>query len=276
MKTFLSLLVLVAALQRSQAQELFVFSEPASNMPAKSVSAKLSATYPNSKYNNYFKQRYMPEVMFGISKQVMVHVSGTFSDYYYYKIKSESAKLYAKWRFYSNDDVHKHFRLALFAEGSYSNSPFYYGDINLNGDNTGVQAGVIATQLVNRFAVSGTASVIRVFAETGEHSGHEDHSLKAISYSLSAGYLLFPYDYTNYRQPNLNIYMELLGMRGLGLKHYMLDLAPALQLIINSNLKINAGYRFQINGNMLRVGEKSWVFGVERTFLGAFSRKRNG
>lgn len=273
MKTFLSFILLVMCRQGLSAQELFVFSEPASNMPAKSVSAKVSAVYPNSKYNNYFKQRYMPEIMFGISKQVMVHVSATFSDYYYYKIKSESAKLYAKWRFYSNDDVHKHFRLAVFAEGSYSNSPFYYGDINLNGDNTGIQAGVIATQLVNKFAVSGTASVIRVFAETGEHTGHEDHSLKALTYSLSAGYLLFPREYTDYKQPNVNVYMEMIGMRGLGLKHYMLDLAPAVQLILNSNLKINAGYRFQVTGNMLRVGEKSWVFGIERTFLGAFQRK---
>ena len=44
--------------------------------------------------------------------------------------------------------------MAAFAEGSYSRSPFYYGDINLDGDNSGVQAGIIATQLVNKLAVS--------------------------------------------------------------------------------------------------------------------------
>ena len=249
------------------AQELFVFTEPASNMPAHSISAKLTGRSPISKYNNYFKQRYTPELMYGISKQIMVHVSSTFSDFYTPTVKWESWKLYTKWRFFSKDEVHRHFRLAVFGEGSLSKSPFYYGDINLDGDNSGIQGGFIATQLLNKLALSLTSSIIKVFAESGEHSGHADHALEALNYSLSAGYLLFPRSYTDYKQTNLNIYMEMIGMRGLDQKHFMLDLAPAMQLIINSNLKVNAGYRFQVRGDMLRVGEKSWVVGLERTFL---------
>src|SRR5688500_99748 len=85
----------------SSAQELYVFSEPASNMPAKSISVKLTARYPDSKYNDFFKQRYMPEVMVGVNKNLMVHLSGTFSDYYTINPAWESVKFYAKYRFLS-------------------------------------------------------------------------------------------------------------------------------------------------------------------------------
>jgi hypothetical protein len=261
-------------LQTARSQELYVFSEPASNMPSNSLSAKLTYRSPVSKYNNYYKQRYTPELMFGLSRKWMAHVSGTFSDFYSPTVRWESVKGYAKYRFYSDDDVHRHFRMAAFAEGSYSRSPFYYGDINLDGENSGVQAGLIATQLINKFAVSGTASVIKIFADEGEHAGHLGHSLKALYYSLSTGYLLFPRDYTSYKQANLNIYFETIGMKGFDAGDYMLDLAPALQLILNSNLKINMGARFQVLGNMLRVGETNYYLSMERTFLGALQHKK--
>ncbi len=224
-------------IQAIQSQELYVFSEPASNMPAHSISAKLSYRSPVSRDNNFYRQRYTPEIMLGLDKHWMVHISGTFSDFYSPAVRSESVKGYAKYRFYSNDDVHQHFRMAAFAEASYSRSPFYYGDINLDGDNSGVQAGLIATQLVNKLAVSGTASVIKVFAEESEHVAHLGHSRQALYYSLSAGYLLFPLNYSSYRQTNLNIYFETIGMKGFEGGDYMLDLAPALQLIFNSNFK---------------------------------------
>ena len=266
--------VLVLSLIQVSAQELYVFSEPASNMPTKSISAKLSFRSPVSRYNNYFKQRYTPEIMFGLSKKWMLHLSGTFSDFYWPVEKPESIKGYAKFRFYSDDDLHRHFRMAAFAEGSYSKSPFYYGDINVDGDNSGAQVGLIATQLVNKLAVSGTTSVIRVFANKDEHAGHLGHSITALYYSLSAGYLLVPKEYTDYKQVNVNLYFELLGMKGFEAGDYMLDAAPALQLIFNSNFKINAGVRLQVLGHMLRVGETNYSLGIERTFLGALKRKK--
>ena len=257
------------------AQELYVFSEPASNMPSKSISAKITARFPDSKYNDFFKQRYTPEVMFGVNKNLMVHVATTFSDFYYTpKVKWESVRGYAKWRFYSSDDVHQHFRMAAFVEGSYSESPFLYEDINLEGDNSGIQAGLIATQLVSKFAISATVSGIRVFAEQAEHVGHQGHSVSAVNYSLSAGYLLFPRNYTDYRQTNLNLYVEFLGMSTIDPGHTMIDIAPAIQLIFNSNTKLNFGARFQAKGEMLRVGENNYYISLERTFLNALKRKK--
>jgi hypothetical protein len=254
-------------------QELYVFTEPASNMPSNSLSAKLTYRSPVSKYNNEYRQRYTPEVMFGINKKWMLHVSSSLSDFYTPQLRWESVKTYAKYRFYSNDDVHRHFRMAAFAEAAYSRNPFYYGDTNLDGENSGMQAGVIATQLVNKLAVSGTASVIKVFAKSAEHAANPANSLKAFYYSLSAGYLLLPFNYSDYKQTNLNVYFETIGMKGLDKGDYMLDLAPALQLIFNSNFKVNLGARFQVTGNMVRVGEKNYFISMERTFLGALHRK---
>lgn len=256
------------------AQELYVFSEPASNMPAHSLSAKLTYRIPVSKKDNCYRQRYTPEIMFGLNKNWMVHVSSSFSDFYTPQLRWESVKTYAKYRFYSNDEVHKHFRMAAFAEGAYSRSPFYYGDINLDGDNSGVQAGLIATQLVNKLAVSGTASVIHVFADRYQHVHHQGHSVNALYYSLSAGYLLFPINYSDYKQTNVNFYVETIGMKGFDMGDYMLDVAPALQFIFNSNFKVNLGARLQVSGNMQRIGENNYFVSVERTFLGALRKRK--
>jgi hypothetical protein len=259
---------------RSGAQELYVFSEPASNMPSHSVSAKLTYRTPVSKYSNNYKQRFTPELMFGVNKNWMLHLAASFSDFYSSQLQWESVKTYAKYRFYSNDDVHRHFRMAAFAEASYSRSPFYYGDINLDGDNSGVQAGLIATQLLNKLALSASASLLKVFANRNLHVQQLDHSINAFYYSVSAGYLLFPLNYSDYKQTNLNIYFETIGMKGLDKADYMLDLAPALQLIFNSNFKINLGARLQVAGNMDRIGEKNYHISLERTFLGALKHRK--
>src|SRR5690348_3409565 len=155
MRAFLFTIILTIVLPLlAGAQELYVFSEPASNMPSRSVSFKLTARYPDSKFNNYFKQRYNPEVMFVLSKNWMLHIAGSLSDYYSVKVRPESIKTYLKYRFFSNDDVHKHFRMAAFTELAYSRNDFLYDEFSLDGDLSGLQLGVIATQLVNKLAVS--------------------------------------------------------------------------------------------------------------------------
>jgi hypothetical protein len=257
------------------AQELYVFSEPASNMPARSVSFKLTLRSPDSKYNSYFKQRYIPEIMIGINKNWMVHFTGGFSDYYSEKIQPESMRAYVKYRFLSNDDVHRHFRMAVFAEGSYSRYDHLYDEFTLDGDLSGIQTGLIATQLINRLAVSATAAYMRGFTETDGHSIHfEGPMLDMFNYSLSAGYLLLPRNYQSYKQTNLNLYLELLGSKGLGSPNmYLVDLAPAVQLIFNSTTKVNVGVKYQLKSNMVRVGERTYQFSIEHTILNAFKKK---
>lgn len=262
-----------------KAQELYVYSEPASNMPAHSLSAKISANYVGKrpKTGNRFMQRYIPEVMFGLNKSWMVHAGGTFADMHTPNFRWESVYLYAKYRFLSWDELHSHFRMAAFADVSYTRSPFHYDEVTLQGDKTGAQLGLIATQLWNKFALSGTVSHTQVLDESRNDKSVYIPSriYQVMNYSLSGGYLLLPFQYTDYRQTNLNLYAELLAQRSLDRKAYFVDLAPAIQLIFNSNAKLNLGYRFQLKGDMQRMTNDSWLISFERTFLNALKKKKS-
>ena len=277
MKPFFILIIFFCS-YKAKSQELYVFSEPASNMPAKSMSLKLGGMYGRGVHSNRILQRYMPEVMFGLSKNWMIHTSLSFSDMHQPKFIFESARLYAKWRFLSVDEIHKHFRLAAFGAATYSRNHLDHNEINLSGgDQNGIQAGLIATQLWNKLAVSGTASINEVLdKERKKNSSTGQYAFSSINYSLSAGYLVLPIEYTSYKQTNLNIYIEMLGSRNLKRPYdrYYIDLAPAMQLIFNSNGKLNLGYRFQLKGEIYRLMDKSFYISYEHTFLNALKKKR--
>jgi hypothetical protein len=256
------------------AQELFVFSEPASNMPAKSVSAKYTAKFVTVKmHETSLEQRHSPEIMFGINKNWMLHGAVSFSDMYSRQVRWESARVYAKYRFLSNDQVHRHFRMAAFGELSQSRNDLRYEEISFEGDQSGMQAGIIATQLWKKLALSSTISVLQVTSARPKINA-DDYSYQAFNYTLSAGFLVLPLEYTSYNQTNLNIYTELLGQQSLDKNRYYVDLAPALQLIFNSAYKLNIGYRFQLNSNMHRMAKNSFQVGLEAVFLNALKKNR--
>lgn len=258
-------------------QELYVFSEPASNVPAKSISVKLKDHFVSSDdIYGRFSQRVMPQVMVGINKKLMLRAGATFSNMHTPDFKYESVNFYAKYRFLSKDEIHKHFRMAVFADASTTKAPFHYDEITLMGDKSGVEAGLIATQLWHKLAVSATVSHIQVLDQSRKNKNViyiPARDYQAMNYSLSAGYLLFPKEYTSYKQMNLNLYTEILAQQTLDKKTHYIDIAPALQLIFNSNLKLNIGYRFQVSGTMQRMANNSWQISLERTFLNAFGSK---
>jgi hypothetical protein len=257
-------------------QELFIYTEPASNMPANSLSVKLSGNFMGAQsWHNRPMQRYTPEVMFGLNKKLMLHAGATFGDMHTSNFAWESVYLYSKYRFLSNDDIHKHFRMAAFADFSYSRVPFHNDEVSILGDKSGIQVGVIATQLWNKFALSGTVGHTQILDQSRKSKVIYVPSriYQSINYALSAGYLLIPKEYTDYKQLNINIYTEFLAQQSLDRSAYYADLAPALQFIFNSNTKLNVGYRFQIGGNMQRMAESSWLISLERTFLNALKRK---
>jgi hypothetical protein len=277
--TVKTVLLLVACLCAGflHAQELYPYSEPASNMPSHSLSAKLGAMYGRDAAAGKGMQRYTPEAMFGLSKKWMVHGGATFSDMYSNGLRGESVRLYTKYRFLSNDDVHQHFRMAAFALASYSRNKPRYNELNLGGDQSGIQAGVIATQLIHKLAVSGMASLTEVLHKERWQKELQDlHAWRAINYSLSAGYLLFPFSYTNYQQTNVNLYLELLGSRNLGwsAEKRFVDLAPSVQFIFSSTGKLNLGYRFQISGDVKRLANQSFMLSYEHIFLNALPKKK--
>jgi hypothetical protein len=274
-RVLLPFIILLSLSTRSQ--ELYVFSEPASNMPAHSISVKLTDHFvTNDNIYSRFYHRIMPQVMLGISKKLMVHLGGTISNMHTPDFRYESVSLYAKYRFLSKDEIHKHFRMAVFADASATKAPFHYDEITLMGDKSGVEAGLIATQLWHKFALSGTFSHTQVLDKSRKNKDViyvPSRLYQSVNYSLSGGYLLLPKEYTDYKQTNINIYTELLGEKSLDSKKYCIDLAPALQVIFNSNFKVNLGYRFQVSGNMSRMANNSWLVSFERTFLGALSKK---
>ena len=253
-----------------KAQELYVFSNPASNIPAKTVAAKLSAKTMRSYHNGEREWRLMPEVQIGLSKKLMLAAAASFSNMFFQDAMSfESARLYAKYRFYSHDDIHKHFRAAAFAAGSWSNNPLVYQELNLDGDNSGVQAGVVATQLINKFAISAGTSYIRQLEKNDKVFFGIPFSNEGIQYNVSMGYLLFPRSYTSYNQTNFNLYCEFLGMRNIDINRNYLDIAPALQLIFKSSTRLNVGARFELAGNAHRMATQSMFISLEHYFLNA-------
>ncbi|HEX5652753.1 MAG TPA: hypothetical protein VFX58_06755 [Chitinophagaceae bacterium] len=272
------LLFLILAVYRAGGQELYVYSEPASNMPAKSISTKLSAMYGRGVHSNRILQRYTPEIMFGINKNWMVHASAGFSDMHQPGFIFESARLYAKWRFWSVDELHKHFRMAAFGAATYSRNHLDHNEINLaGGEQGGLQAGLIATQLWDKLAVSGTVAINEVLAEERrEKISPDPYAFRSINYSVSAGYLLLPGNYTDYRQTNLNLYLELLGGRNLDwpAEKYYVDLAPSVQLIFNSTSKLNLGYRFELKSDIYRLMRNSVMISYEYIFLNALKKRK--
>lgn len=262
---------------KMQGQELYVFSEPASNLPAKTISLKLTDHFiTNDRVYKRVSHRVMPQILFGISKKFMVSAGGTFANMHTPDFRYESVNLYMKYRFLSKDEMHKHFRMAFFAEGSVTRSPFHFDEISLMGDKDGVEAGIIATQLWHKLAVSGTISHTQILDKSRNSKVIyvPSRNFQSMNYSLSAGYLLLPKEYTDYRQTNLNLYLEMLGQQTLDRSTYYIDMAPAIQLIFNSNAKLNIGHRFQLGSNMQRMTTNSWQVSFERTFLGALNRKK--
>lgn len=276
MKKVICIITLLISVEKMMGQELYVFSEPASNMPAHSISGKLTGHFVgNDKNYGRLSQRYMPEVMFGFSKKLMLHLSGTFSNMHTNNFKFESVSVYGKYRFLSVDDIHKHFRMAVFADASHTRAPFHYDEITLMGDKSGVEAGLIATQLWHKFALSATVSHTQVLDESRNDDVIyiPERNYQSMNYVLSGGYLLLPREYTNYKQLNVNLYTEFIAQQTFEHKKYFVDMAPALQFIFNSNSKLNIGYRFQLGSDMIRMTDKSWLISFERTFLNALKKK---
>ncbi|RTL60658.1 MAG: hypothetical protein EKK37_00435 [Sphingobacteriales bacterium] len=267
-RIYLFLLLILSC--RLNAQELYAFTEPASNMPAKAIGIYGSERVLKDLHSLKTTNRTTLGLEYGINKQLMIHGYTTFSDMYLTSYRWESIRAYAKYRFLSKDEVHKHFRAAAFGKLAYSKNIWVYDEVDLDGDQSGWQLGLVATQLLHKLAVSASGSINRVLYFEKEKSLRPPVK-NAFDYSLSAGYLLLPQEYKDYKQTNLNIYCELLGQKSLDDNKYYVDIAPAIQLIFNSATKVNIGTRFEIKGNMHRMARpyRTYMISIEHTILNA-------
>jgi hypothetical protein len=261
MKRLLLAVLCLAGMARPVfAQDLYVNTEPASNMATGSVGIRLEN-------QGYFKPTYKTrtalEVMYGASRNLMLHASLYAGDYYHPTQHFEGGSVYAKYRFLSVDSVQTHFRGAFFAKLSNINNPVINQEITLEGDNSGLQTGVVFTQLLHKLALAGSVSYLHAWDNAGGNRLPVANAKDAIGYTLSSGYLLLPKRYKDYSQTNLNVYAEFLGKINPGYGQSYLDAAPAVQLIFNSTIRVDFSYRIQLYSNIVRNTGNVYLVRVE-------------
>lgn len=269
-------------------------TEPASNMPAKSFGVRLTNKLMPMQFDKSYSYRFEPEFMFGISKNFMLHANLYASNMFTKKFVFEGGSVYGKYRFLSVDRLHSHFRMTTFGKVSTIKNPafishtkrhyvnnqiheetykIYSDEIELDGNNSGLSVGLVATQLLHKLAISGTAAYNNRWKNISfpATSGISNHMMR---YSLSAGYLLLPRTYKNYRQTNLNLYAEFLAGSSLDKKGSFMDIAPGIQFIFNSISRIDIACRTRLTGSMSRLNTSSWLLRYEYNFLNALSKKQ--
>jgi hypothetical protein len=266
MRRYLRTAALAAGLCLAQAglkaQELFVYTEPASNMAAKSVGLRVSNWFMPNPAPHMPGYQLLPELMLGVNKNLMVHAEGYFSNVKG-ALSAEGVGLYAKYRFFTTDDVYKHFRMAAFGRFTTNSREIHQEEIKTNGGNGGFELGWIGTQLLHKQAISSSWSFEQVTGGTRK-TGQPD---KALNYSLSTGRLLLPKNYVSYKQVNFNLMLEVLGQHLLGSSKSYLDIAPAMQFIINSQTRIDIGYRQQLYSTMSRMAKNSFLIRIEHSLF---------
>ena len=266
----LALICFVSAFSHLSAQELFTFSEPASNMAAKGFGFRVTNNLAKQSASDKYEYRLLPEIMWGVSGKIMIHAEGFFS-----KEKNsfgpDGGALYLKYRFISRDEIHSHFRTALYARASLNNSAIDQPAIDLNGKNSGCEAGLIATKLANRTAFSAGSSFIHA-ANNGAHNKffYGDKNRNALAYNLSAGRLMLPLEYVSYKQLNVNVMLEVLGQFNFGAEKNFLDLGSAIQFIILSRMRIDAGYRFAVVKDVMRTAPGGFLLRLEYNIFNAY------
>ena len=268
----LTVLIASSFVINSYGQELFVYSEPASNMPAKSTGIRLSNWLMDEPATARINYHFIPEIMVGVNSRLMLHAEGFFSNRAN-NFSAEGAGIYAKYRFLSRDHVYRHFRMAAFVRGSTNNGDIHQEELTVNRHNTGYQLGLIGTQLLHKTALSGTVYYERVYDNFKSHDLVPGVADQAVSYSLSAGRLILPKKYTGYKQTNFNLMVEFIGQQLLTNSKMYLDVAPSLQFIFNSQTRVDIGYRHEIYSNMQRTAPNGILIRAEHLLFNITQKK---
>ncbi len=265
----LILLLVIFLFNTAAAQELYVFTEPASNMAAKSLGFRANNYLmfnSSTKETNY---HLVPEIMWGASKKVMVHAEAFLSNRNK-NFVAEGGGAYIKYRFYSVDEVHSHFRMALYGRYSFNNSDIHQKAIELNGHNSGYETGLTATKLINKVAFSASASYLHAADNYKEKFIYGNKNRNAVNYTASVGKLMLPEEYTGYKQTNINLMLEMLGQVNLNSGYSFLDMAPSVQFIFLSRMRIDAGYRIPLVKDLSRTTPGGFLLRLEYNIFNAY------
>lgn len=251
---------------QTKGQELFVMTEPASNMPAGSIGFRTMNSFMFNKSNN-LNYHLMPEIMWGINQKWMVHLQSFQSNRATGGLNLEGGSFYVKYRFYSNDDLHKHFRLATYGRFSLNRADIHQEEIETMGHNSGGEIGIVATQLVNKLAINTSVSYEKAINNTSANKFPKEQSNNATNYTLSFGRLMFPRVYKDFKQTNINLMIELLGQTLNQNGKSNLDVVPSIQFIIRSRARIDLAYRKELYSNMIRTAPNGFLIKFEYIFF---------
>ena len=239
-------------------------------MATKSMGFRLNNSFMCEDVNPNLYVQISPEIMFGASKKLMLHTGAFFTDQIN-KFKFNGGEFYSKYRFYSRDEIHNHFRMATFARIAFRNTFISQPAIDLNNHNSGYELGIVATKLKNKIALSSTVSLLHAMDNGANYKfpfSKKDRT--AISYNLSIGKLLLPKEYINYNQTNVNGMLEFLCQTNLNSGKTFVDAAPVLQFIILSKMRFDLGYRFPLSNDLMRTASKGFLLRFEYNIFNAF------
>jgi hypothetical protein len=258
--------------QKTYCQELFVVTDPASNVPANSLAINIMQSSFKNQFEKILNYHFMPEATYGLSKNLMFRGSAFISNRSN-RLYAEGGGLMAKYRFYSTDDLNSHFRLAAYARYSFNRADIHQEQIEIVGHNTGFETGIIATKLVKKLAISTTVSYEKAFDNRPQYGFPNNLGDNATNYTLSFGRLMYPRKYTNFKQTNINIMVECVGQSINENGKTFFDIVPAIQFIFNSQFRIDLAYRKELYSSMFRSAPNGVYFNLYYTFFNLKKRK---
>jgi hypothetical protein len=255
-------------------QELYINTEPASLIPKGSKVVRLTNSNIFLDGVNGLGESLgnaillIPSVSYGISKKLMVGASIQFSNNpgsdYYPNFGFNGFKIYSKQRILSTDKKKFHTRLSSFIKYAYHENKFMENNLDLEIQNSGMEFGLVGTQLINKLAISVTSGFTRI-SNISDRSV-TDINLNLIKNSLSMGYLVLPRKYTSYKQTNFNIYLEYITSTILNnnfpdrYNKFSSIIAPGIQFILLSRSRIDFSYK-------IRKSESPEEFLIKLTYI---------
>ena len=219
---------------------------------------------------NRINYNFLPEIMWGVSKHLMIHAEAFISKEAGQPLIAEGGSLYLKYRFFSVDDVHNHFRLAAFGKYSLNNGYIHQPANDFYGQNSGYEGGLVATQLINKVALSTSSSIMHATDNGNEKFLYGNKNRTAIYYTFSVGKLMLPKEYTSYKQTNMNLMVELLGQTTFGNGYTYLDVAPSVQFIFYSRFRLDVGYRHPFVVKLHRTAPAGALLRLEYNIFNAY------
>lgn len=265
MKGLIVFLTFIFFSAAATSQELFLFTNPASNVPKNTLVARGMNSFFQRSADNSISYHFMPEIEYGLTKKMMLIANGFISNEQN-KVRVEGASLLAQYRFLSKDGSKRHFRMAMWSRFALNSADIHQEEIELNGHNSGIRIGITATQLMHKTAISSTISLQNAI-DNFENKIPTNYSSQTVDFTLSLGQLVLPKTYKNFNQTNVNVMVEMLGQANPSNGKTLIDIAPVLQFIFKSKARLDISYRRQLYSSIYRTQPNGVVVNFQYAFF---------